>query len=156
MVGTWKKKMECLLECFPYIPCYIIVSSADGQTIIATPPDVVGEEAVAPAPALPAQTWRCYLCDVKVAREEILNAHLSGKHHRKKLTNQLLKMEERRSSVGSVMESFSPHVITTVKRTGESGWVCLLCDASCTCKSNLVDHLIGKKHAANANARMHI
>ncbi|CAN1849095.1 hypothetical protein LINPERHAP1_LOCUS39176 [Linum perenne] len=124
----------------------IIVSSANAQTIIATP--------VAPAPARAVQTWRCYLCNVKVAHEETLNAHLRGKHHRKKLRNQLWMMMEEESSVGSVLEleGTSQHVITTVKRTCDGGWMCLLCYASCYYNANLVDHLIGKKHA---NARMH-
>ncbi|CAN1189165.1 hypothetical protein LINPERHAP2_LOCUS39734 [Linum perenne] len=178
---TWKKKMQCLVkylfECFPTFlnnnnnnnnnnnSCLkddgrdeeedsnnidtntnIIVSSANAQTIIATP--------VAPAPARAVQTWRCYLCNVKVAHEETLNAHLRGKHHRKKLRNQLWMMMEEESSVGSVLEleGTSQHVITTVKRTCDGGWMCLLCYASCYYNANLVDHLIGKKHA---NARMH-
>ncbi|CAN0921215.1 UBP1-associated proteins 1C [Linum grandiflorum] len=103
------------------------------------------------------QAWRrCYLCNVKAAREETLKAHLQGKQHRRKLTNQLSIMEERSVGGGRILEDKSPNVITTVMLTKEGTWKCGLCNVSCKCKDNLVDHLLGKKHAANVNLRITI
>ena len=101
------------------------------------------------------QYYVCTLCDAKAATEYIMEAHLTGDKHKKKLANIEWYRQQNSGSEGNVeAESMSdkdtlpPYCVYDEK---DQMYVCKWCNKKSNCSELLTNHLRGKEHAKNCS-----
>ncbi|KAL5206420.1 hypothetical protein ABZP36_034629 [Zizania latifolia] len=98
--------------------------------------------------------WNCNICQVSCTGEWDFDIHLKGKRHHAN-TQALLKQCEgmERNSEPQEAELQPPSSVS--QHAGKKktvAWICRVCQARCTCESDLESHLKGKKHQQQVKA----
>lgn len=134
-------------------------------------PEVAEHRELPKAPAK-VQQWTCGICHVKATSQITLNCHYAGRKHKaacealkaktrpKNVSTSIPKSSNRSAveptnSATSKGKSKNVEVQPTKSSTGShvgvegSSWLCLPCNAKCTCESDYFNHLRGRRHQAN-------
>jgi len=92
--------------------------------------------------------YRCTLCSAKAASELVLQAHLSGKEHTKRLSNKEWYMEKPDANdsnfsaqISSILPAYCEYI------AGEGRFVCLWCEKKADSVEMLTVHLQGNEHS---------
>ncbi|KAL6655570.1 hypothetical protein ACP70R_006396 [Stipagrostis hirtigluma subsp. patula] len=89
----------------------------------------------------PSVKWRCAICQVEATSEGNLLQHFAGQKHRSTVIDLKAKAKAEKSRKA-----------TKYADNARPAWVCNFCQANCTCKSDLENHLKGKRHQATIEA----
>lgn len=141
---TWGAMAE-VAELHPKFYCNVCNISLSSQTVydshiqgknhkkkLNQPNESITNTPVLKEGAVGSSNFRCDICDISVTSEEVLNTHLQGKNHRKKLS-----------------QSIGFYGSTAVKKEVVGGSVnlrCDLCDITVTSQEILNTHMQGKNH----------
>ncbi|KAG0543747.1 hypothetical protein BDA96_02G215600 [Sorghum bicolor] len=90
--------------------------------------------------------WSCDICRVEAPTESHLQQHFAGQKHRSKVAA-LVSRNDPNSQKAKAPAAKSENVRQYDQKPRLS-WICRFCQSNCTCKSNLDDHLRGKRHKA--------
>jgi DNA-directed RNA polymerase subunit RPC12/RpoP len=91
--------------------------------------------------------YRCTLCSAKAASEVVLQAHLSGKEHTKRLSNKAWYTEK---PAGGSISNLSTGIIAPAYCewiASEARYVCLWCEKKADSVEMLTVHLEGNEHS---------
>ncbi|XP_062193869.1 UBP1-associated proteins 1C-like isoform X2 [Phragmites australis] len=91
----------------------------------------------------PSVKWSCAICLVEATSEGNLLQHFAGLKHRSNVIALKAKAKARAEKSRKVRQYAEKPCPT---------WVCRFCQANCTCKSDLENHLKGKRHQAKIQA----
>jgi hypothetical protein len=97
-----------------------------------------------PKKTLPSSVkWACSICQVKATSQGNLRQHFAGQKHWSKVAS---LVSENNAKCQKAKE--------TADKSGNAlpMWVCRFCQANCTCKSDLENHMKGKRHQTNVRA----
>lgn len=87
--------------------------------------------------------WSCAICRVEAPTESHLQQHFVGQKHRSKVANLVSRSSANGQKAKAAAEDqHKPRPV----------WVCRFCQSNCTCKSDLENHLRGKRHKAKIQA----
>ncbi|KAL6655568.1 hypothetical protein ACP70R_006394 [Stipagrostis hirtigluma subsp. patula] len=100
-------------------------------------------EIVPPKKTSPPVKWRCAICPVEATSEGNLQQHFAGQKHRSTVIALKAKAKAKAEKSRKAMKYADKSHPT---------WVCKFCQANCTCKSDLENHLKGKRHQAKIQA----
>lgn len=96
----------------------------------------------------PHLNWVCRFCQSNCTCKSDLENHLRGKRHKAKI--QSLLEECRNVALNCAALNSQPNTMTEDEQNNSaSTWNCSLCQAKCTCQSDLANHLRGKRHQLN-------
>ncbi|KAF0911412.1 hypothetical protein E2562_008290 [Oryza meyeriana var. granulata] len=115
------------------------------KTTTAKPSPVAGQKTY-------TAKWSCSLCQVNCNCEWNFDTHLKGKRHQAH-TRALLE-QSKKSSGNSVSHGTKLQPSNVNQNAGKktATWICRVCEAHCTCESDLQNHLKGKRHQLNLQA----
>ncbi|XP_015696617.2 UBP1-associated proteins 1C-like [Oryza brachyantha] len=99
-------------------------------------------KAMAGQKAKPTARWSCSICQVSCTGEWDFDVHLKGQRHQ--ASTQAL-LEQSKKNPGSSEKK-------TTTTTTTAPWICSVCQALCTCESDLHNHLKGKRHQLKVEA----
>uniref|UniRef100_A0A0D9XDU6 C2H2-type domain-containing protein n=1 Tax=Leersia perrieri TaxID=77586 RepID=A0A0D9XDU6_9ORYZ len=104
-------------------------------------------------PKAHAARWSCSICQVTCTGEWDFDVHLKGQKHQAN-TQALLEQSKKKSSGNSEAHKAKLQASNVSNRAEKEAatWICLVCDAHCTCESDLANHLMGKRHQLNVQA----
>lgn len=97
-----------------------------------------------PKKTLPSSVkWACSICQVNATSQGNLRQHFAGQKHWSKVAS---LVSENNAKCQKAKE--------TADKSGNAlpMWVCRFCQANCTCKSDLENHMKGKRHQTNVRA----
>ena len=90
--------------------------------------------------------WSCDICRVGAPTEGHLQQHFAGQKHRSKVAAYVSRNNangQKAKAAAAKSENMRQY-----DEKPRLTWVCRFCQSNCTCKSNLEDHLRGKRHKA--------
>uniref|UniRef100_A0ACD5XS50 Uncharacterized protein n=1 Tax=Avena sativa TaxID=4498 RepID=A0ACD5XS50_AVESA len=89
--------------------------------------------------------WSCSTCQANGTTQLTLEAHLKGKRHQKNIAAATSAGGNKNSMPRNVVaQKAKPHGIDVSKLP--SAWSCSICEVTCTCQTDLENHLRGTRH----------
>ncbi|KAF0911410.1 hypothetical protein E2562_008289 [Oryza meyeriana var. granulata] len=96
--------------------------------------------------------WSCSICQVNCTGEWDFDVHLKGQKHQ--ANTQALLEQSKKNSGNSESQGTKVQQSNVNQNAGKKAatWICRVCEAHCTCESDLQNHLKGKRHQLNLQA----
>ncbi|KQJ98428.1 zinc finger homeobox protein 2 [Brachypodium distachyon] len=96
----------------------------------------------------PVSRWKCGICNANCTSKSDLESHLQGRRHLKNVENQQrdgkdIEAKPHENKASQLDKNQKPASI----------WKCIICNASCSSKSDLESHLRGRRHHWNIQAQ---
>ncbi|KAL6655572.1 hypothetical protein ACP70R_006398 [Stipagrostis hirtigluma subsp. patula] len=107
-------------------------------------------DAILPEKTSPAVIWSCAICKVKASSEGHLQQHFAGQKHRSNVATLL----SRNNAIG-IKAKATAEKSRNVRQHEEKQhpeWLCRFCQSNSSCKSDLENHIRGKRHKAKIQA----
>jgi hypothetical protein len=95
--------------------------------------------------------WSCSICQAKATSEGNLQQHFAGQKHQLKVAA-LLSRKNANSQKATPTAELTRNVRQYAAEKPHPAWLCRFCQSNCTCKSDLENHLRGKRHKAKIQA----
>ncbi|XP_062198587.1 uncharacterized protein LOC133901294 [Phragmites australis] len=97
----------------------------------------------------PRPKWVCRFCQSNCTCKSDLENHQKGKRHKAKIQALLEECENITKNYALWEAKSDPNTVQQNSENPASAWNCSLCQAKCTCQSDLENHLRGKRHQLN-------
>ncbi|CAN6195971.1 unnamed protein product [Urochloa humidicola] len=109
-------------------------------------------ETVLPTKTPPSSIkWSCSICQAKATSEGTLQQHFAGRKHQSKVAALLSRRNVNYQKATPTAEQ-ATNVRQFVAEKPHPTWLCRFCQSKCTCKSDMENHLRGKRHKAKVQA----
>lgn len=95
--------------------------------------------------------WSCSICQAKATSEGNLQQHFAGQKHQSKVAA-LVSRKNANSHKATPTAEQATNVRQYAAEKARPTWLCRFCQSKCTCKSDLENHLRGKRHKAKIQA----
>ncbi|CAL5088329.1 unnamed protein product [Urochloa decumbens] len=99
----------------------------------------------------PSIKWSCSICQAKATSEGNLQQHFAGQKHQSKVAALLSKRNVNCQKAAPTAEQ-ARNVRQYAAEKQHPTWLCRFCQSKCTCKSDMENHLRGKRHRAKVQA----
>ncbi|CAN6174359.1 unnamed protein product [Urochloa humidicola] len=95
--------------------------------------------------------WSCSICQAKATSEGNLQQHFAGQKHQSKVAA-LLSRRNANCQKATPTAEHARNVRQYAAEKPQPTWLCRFCQSKCTCKSDMENHLRGKRHKAKVQA----
>ncbi|XP_025801575.1 UBP1-associated proteins 1C-like [Panicum hallii] len=96
--------------------------------------------------------WSCAICQAKATSEGNLQQHFAGQRHQSKVAALVSRRKNANCQKATPTAEEARNVRQYAAEKPHPTWLCRFCQSNCTCKSDLENHLRGKRHKAKIQA----